>query len=80
MQGNAKAYDAAKNLVKTNLQAQGKTAGDQDIINATLKTLGQANKEIKQAAWDKKVDDTSGGKIATDILSKTPEPIEDYSI
>ena len=83
MQGNAKAYDAAKQNVKDNFQAQGKTVGDQEIINATIKTLGEAKSQVNQEAWDKKVGDTLGGKILKNISDKTPPPkpvIEDYTI
>lgn len=72
MQGNAKAYDAANQAAKAMFQVQGKVAGDQDIINETIKTLSKANKDFKQAAWDKVVDDTKGGKIAKNILANIP--------
>jgi len=70
MAGNAKAYDAAKQVAKARFQAQGKIAGTQDIINETMKTLGAANRDVKQAAWDKKVGDTQGGKVAKDIIDQ----------
>ena len=45
----------------------------QTLLNTgweTIKTLGAAEK----VEWDKKVDETKGGKLAKDILDTIPKP------
>ncbi len=77
VEGISKAVSVAGQLAKTSLESQGKK---DNLLNSgweTVKTLGEANKEIKQEAWDRKVDDTRGGKIAKNIMSKLPKPAED---
>jgi type IV secretion system protein TrbL len=81
MKGNAKAYDAAKASAEAGFNAQGKKAGTQDIINATIKTLGRASKEVRQEAVDKKIDDTFGGKVAKQIKDDDAQgELTNYSI
>jgi P-type conjugative transfer protein TrbL len=72
VQGYTKAYDAAKQSVVSNFQAQGKTASPQEIQQQTIKTLGEARQSIKQVEWNKVVDDTEGGKIAINIIDDIP--------
>ncbi len=72
-QGYDKASDAARQAAIASFQAQGKTASSQEIQNETVKTLGEARKAMKQAEWDKEVDDTEGGKIAESILDNIPK-------
>jgi type IV secretion system protein TrbL len=70
MQGDAKARSAASQVARMNLEAQGKTPTAQDIQKEAIKTLGAA----KKIEWEKKVDDTPGGKLAKDILDTIPKP------
>ncbi len=70
MQGDAKARSAASQVARMNLEAQGKTPTAQDIQKEAIKTLGAA----KKIEWEKKVDDTPGGKLAKDILDAIPKP------
>ena len=72
IQGNAKAMSAARQEAASSLQAQGKTPSPEDIQNEAIKTLGEAKKKMKQEEWDKKVDDTEGGKLAKTILDSIP--------
>jgi P-type conjugative transfer protein TrbL len=64
IQGHAKASSAARQAAMASFAAQGKTASEEDLRKQAIKTLGEA----KQAAWDKKVDETEGGKLAKSIL------------
>ena len=76
IEGMTRAVSAAGQLAKTTLQSQGKK---EDLLNTgweAIKTLGEANKEVKQEAWDRKVDDTKAGKIGKNILSKMPKSSE----
>ena len=75
--GMNKAISVATQMAKTTLESQGKKPNPLNTGIETIKTLGEANEEVKQAAWDRKVDDTKGGKIAKDILSKIPKPSDD---
>jgi len=77
MQGNTKASNAAVQAAKADFAAQGKTASPQDIQNEAIKTLGAAKKAMKEAQWDKKVDDTEGGKLAKSILDNIPKSAGD---
>ena len=72
-QGNAKAQNAANQVATANFAAQGKTPSPQDIQRETIKTLGEAKKEMKQEEWDKIVDGTEGGKLAKNILEQIPK-------
>jgi len=70
-QGDAKAKSVAVQVARMNLEAQGnKMPTTQEIQNEAIKTLGAARK----AEWDKKVDDTDGGKLAKNILDAIPKP------
>jgi len=73
IQGDARANDAAKQAASANFVAQGKTASPEDIQKEAIKTLGEARKAMKQAEWDKIVDDTEDGKIAKNILDGIPK-------
>ena len=77
IQGNAKASNAARQAASASLEAQGKTPSPQDIQKEAIRTLGEAKKEMKQAAWDKIVDDTEDGKLAKSILDNIPTSKED---
>ena len=77
IQGNAKASNAARQAASASLEAQGKTPSPQDIQKEAIRTLGEAKKELKQAAWDKIVDDTEDGKLAKSILDNIPTSKED---
>jgi len=72
--GMSKAVGVASQVVKTTLASQGKK---ENLLNTgweTIKTLGAANKAVKQEEWDRKVADTKGGKIAKNILDSIPKP------
>ena len=70
IQGISKAVSVAGQVAKTNLEGQGKTPTSWDIQKESIKTLGAARK----VEWDKKVDETKGGKLAKDILDTIPKP------
>jgi type IV secretion system protein TrbL len=72
-QGNEKAGDAARQAAQADLEAQGKTPSPQDVRKEAIRTLGEAKKEMRQAQWDKIVDDTEGGKLAKSILGTLPK-------
>ncbi len=65
-QGNAKAYDAARQATSASFAAQGKTASPEEIQREAIKTLGEAK-------WKKAVDGTEGGKLAKSILDNIPK-------
>lgn len=75
MQGDAKARDTASQAARADLETQGKTPNPQDIQREAIKTLGEAQRQVKQAEWDKKVDDTFGGKTAQMIIGKKPRTV-----
>jgi type IV secretion system protein TrbL len=68
IQGMSKAVSLATQVGKSNLESQGKKTSLENIGIAAIKTLGAA----KKVEWDKKVDDTKGGKLAKDILDTIP--------
>jgi type IV secretion system protein TrbL len=70
IQGMGKAVSVASQVAKTTLESQGKKANLLNTGMKTIKTLGAAEK----VEWDKKVDETKGGKLAKDILAATPKP------
>jgi len=77
--GISKAVNAADQSARVTLEGQGKK---ENLVNTgweTIKTLGAARTEVKQEEWDRKINDTQGGKIAKDILEKMSktEPQED---
>lgn len=74
IQGSEKAQNAARQVAGLNLEAQGKTPSSQDIQKEAIKTLGEAKKSMRQADWEKIVDDTQGGKLAKNILDEIPKP------
>ena len=71
-EGMRKAVGAADQLAKTTLVGQGKKANFLNTGWETIKTLGEARSEVKQEAWDRKVDDSEGGKMAKYIIGKMP--------
>jgi type IV secretion system protein TrbL len=73
IQGDAKANSAARQAASAGFQAQGKTATVQEIQNEAIKTLGAARKAMKDAEWNKVVDDTQDGKVAKSILESIPK-------
>lgn len=77
--GNSKAVHAAQNTARINLGNQGKELTRANMAEETIKTLGSA---WKRETWDKKVDETTGGKMAKDINDNMPVsvPPEDYTI
>jgi len=75
--GMSKAVGAASQVAKTTLESQGKKANVLNTGMETIKTLGEANKEVRQEAWDRKVDDTKGGKLAKNILAAVPKVKKD---
>jgi type IV secretion system protein TrbL len=72
--GMTKAVSVASQVAKTTLESQGKKANLLNTGIETIKTLGTADKAVKQEAWDRKVDDTKGGKIAKNISDSIPKP------
>ncbi len=73
--GITKAVGAARQSAKVTLEGQGKK---ENLLNAgweTIKTLGAARTEIKQEEWDRKINDTQGGKMAKNILENLPKKI-----
>jgi len=75
--GMSKAVSVAGQVAKTTLESQGKKPNPLNTGWETIKTLGAANKAVKQEAWDRKVNDTQGGKMAKNILDKMPKPKDD---
>ncbi len=69
-QGMGKAISMASQVGKTNVESQGKTANFGNVGLEAIKTLGAASK----VEWDKKVDETKGGKLAKNILATIPKP------
>lgn len=72
-EGITKAVGAASQFAKTKLESQGKKETPLNLGWETIKTLGTANRAVKQEAWDRKVNDTRGGKMAKNILDKMPK-------
>ncbi|MBF0570765.1 MAG: P-type conjugative transfer protein TrbL [Candidatus Omnitrophica bacterium] len=72
--GMTKAVGAARQAVKTSLESQGEKDNPLNTGFEIIKTLGAAKQEVKQEAWDRKVSDTMGGKMAKDILDGIPKP------
>ena len=70
IQGISKAVSTANQVARTTLASQGKKANPLNTGWETVKTLGAA----KKVEWDKKVDDTKGGKLAKNILATIPKP------
>lgn len=79
--GFTKAVNAANQSARVTLKEQGKK---ENVVNTgweTIKTLGAARTEVKQEEWDRKINDTQGGKMAKDILANMPKiDSQDYSI
>jgi len=73
IEGMSKAVTVAGQVAKTTLQGQGKNTDALNMGIETIKTLGKADSNVKQEAWDRKVDDTRGGKIAKNILDSIPK-------
>jgi len=71
-QGMGKAISMANQVGKANVVSQGKEANFGNVGFEAIKTLGAASK----AEWDKKVDETKGGKLAKDILAAIPKPVK----
>jgi hypothetical protein len=69
MQGMGMAMEFAKEKAKVSLAAQGREANRWNMAGETIKTFGSAWGAVKQAEWDKKMNDTTGGKMATDIVT-----------
>ena len=67
--GMAKALSTASQAAKSTLASQGKKDNGFNSAGKTIKTLGAAWKNEK---WDKKVDETLGGKMAKDISENSP--------
>jgi type IV secretion system protein TrbL len=81
MKGNAKAYDTAYQATKDFYKNQLIKVGEQKIINETIKTLGRAGREVKQAESDKKIDETFGGKVSKQIKDDVAQgELTNYSI
>ena len=72
--GMSKAVSVANQAAKTTLESHGKKANLLNTSIETIKTLGAANEAVKQEAWDRKIDDTKGGKLAKNILADIPKP------
>lgn len=71
IQGNIMAQNAANQVAKMNLEAQGKTPSPQDIREEAIRTLGEA----KKVQWVKGIEEgTEGGKLAKIILGTIPKP------
>ncbi len=71
--GTTKAVGGASQLAKVTLEGQGRK---ENLLNTgweTVKTLGEAKKEVKQEEWNRKVNDSLGGKMAKNILGKMPK-------
>ena len=75
--GMGKAVRVASQAAKTTLESQGKKANLLNTGMETIKTLGAANEAVKQEAWDRKVNDSKGGKIAKNILDNIPTTNQD---
>jgi type IV secretion system protein TrbL len=72
--GMSKAVSTANQAARTTLESQGKK---ENLINAgwqTIKTLGAASTAVKQEEWDRKVNDSEGGKIAKNITDSISNP------
>ena len=70
IEGIGKAVSTATQVAKSSLATQGKPANALNTGVETIKTLGAAQK----VEWDKKVDETKGGKLAKNILDAIPKP------
>jgi type IV secretion system protein TrbL len=71
--GITRAVSTAGQSAKVTLDAQGKK---ENLLNTgleTIRTLGAARTEVKQEEWDRKINDTQGGKMAKFILDTTPK-------
>lgn len=68
--GVSKAVNAADQSARATLEGRGIK---ENLVNTgweTIKTLGAARTEVKQDEWDRKINDTQGGKMAKNILEK----------
>jgi len=72
--GMSKAVSVAGQAAKTKLEAKGEKPNALNTGWETIKTLGEANKAVKQEALDKKISETKGGKIAKNISDNIPKP------
>lgn len=70
IEGMGKAISTASQIGRANVISQGKPANFENVGWETIKTLGAA----AQVEWEKKVDDTQGGKLAKNILATIPKP------
>lgn len=68
-QGMGKAISAASQVAKSTLEGEGKKTNLENVGIEAIKTLGAAAK----VEWDKKVDETKGGKLAKNILDTIPK-------
>jgi type IV secretion system protein TrbL len=70
IQGMSKAVSVANQVAKTTLESQGKKTNLENTEAEVIRTLGAAGK----VEWEKKVDETKGGKLAKNILATIPKP------
>lgn len=70
VQGMSKAVSLATGVAKSKIAADGKKETPFNTGWETIKTLGEASK----VEWEKKVDETKGGKLAKNILATIPKP------
>jgi type IV secretion system protein TrbL len=71
--GITKAVSAANQSAKVTLEGQGKKGNLLNTGLETIKTLGAARTAVKQEEWDRKVNDTQGGKMAKNISDNMPK-------
>jgi len=70
IQGMNKAVSVASQVAKTTLESQDKKTNLENMGAEVVRTLGAAGK----VEWEKKVDETKGGKLAKNILATIPKP------
>ena len=70
IQGFDKAVATANQVARSNIVAQGKSPDFKNVGLESIRTLGAAS----HVEWEKKLDETKGGKIAKDILASTLKP------
>lgn len=79
IQGHQKAMSAARQAAMAQFTAAGKTPSAAELQKETVRTLGEARRQMRQAQWDKSVDATDDGKVAKSILADLPKDV-DYTI
>lgn len=70
-QGYRLAQDAARQSTVQYFQKQNKLPTEQEFNAHVIKTLGEAKRQVREAALNKKLDETPGGKMAQEILKNS---------